>query len=62
MAGKGIRLADAGYEKPKPLVQVKNKNMLLEAKGINRFLYKSNVAIDNPNLQLIGVLSKSYEA
>ena len=42
--------------------QVKNKNMLLEAKGINRFLYKSNVAIDNPNLQLIGVLSKSYEA
>ena len=28
MAGKGIRLADAGYEKPKPLVQVKNKSIM----------------------------------
>ena len=25
MAGKGLRLADAGFEKPKPLVEIKNK-------------------------------------
>ena len=28
MAGKGIRLADAGYEKPKPLVEIKNKSIM----------------------------------
>ena len=25
MAGKGLRLVDAGFEKPKPLVEIKNK-------------------------------------
>ena len=28
MAGKGIRLADAGFEKPKPLVEIKNKTIM----------------------------------
>ena len=28
MAGKGLRLVDAGFEKPKPLVEIKNKTIM----------------------------------
>ena len=28
MAGKGLRLADAGFEKPKPLIEIKNKTIM----------------------------------
>ena len=28
MAGKGLRLSDAGFEKPKPLVEIKNKTIM----------------------------------
>jgi len=28
MAGRGLRLADAGFEKPKPLIEIKNKTIM----------------------------------
>ena len=28
MAGKGLRLADAGFKKPKPLIEIRNKTIM----------------------------------